>query len=128
MNENFKPDYGLFCWKNSGKEVNHYFYDYELFCLDWIDENIYSSTSNIMHADVTYCVTVDFTKKMYEKLLTKIPEKLSKYLKVKFKGNFDKVVKVTLEYPVKIGISIKLGELVKNDYDEFIPFNVTDIF
>jgi hypothetical protein len=128
MNENFKPDYGLFCLKCFGKDVNHTLYDYELFCIDWIDENIYSSTSNMEHGDETYCITLDFSKKMYNILLTKLPEKLSSYLKEKFKGNFEKIVKVTLDKPVKVGLSVKLGKLIKNDYDEYIPFNVIEIF
>jgi len=61
MNEDFKPDLGLFFRENFCEEVSNHFYNVKIFDIIHVGHNLYSFTSNATYDNKEYAASFDFT-------------------------------------------------------------------
>ena len=125
----YKPDFGLYSEKTRPGDKTFIFSPFKMFIISRIGDGLYSTTVNIMHTRKQFCMTLDFSEKIFIELLKIIPDGLSKSIKEAFQQPFSYPQHVELPYPVEIGVEAKLGKKVLSENgEEFIPFEAIHIF
>ena len=128
MNDNFKPDFGIYIKENLSTEF-YMFYDVKIFDLAIVDHNLFSFGS-VCHAfDKQFFATFDFNGDKMEELIQHINDvELLNNLQLFFdKSEIPRSIKFE-NNPITVGIDARLGELVDSKYEKFIPFIVNKFF
>jgi hypothetical protein len=126
MQENFKPDLGLYMQKNYSEVDLHHFYDVLINELFYVSKNLYSVNCAINMDKAEFAVSFDFNEMQLFELLQNIGNKelMSLILPV-FGIPFTKPQKLVLEdNTISVEVECKLGQPVKGKYEIFIPFIV----
>lgn len=125
----YKPDFGLYSSKTRPVAEKFIFSPFKMFSISRIGDELYSTTVNTMHMHKEFCMSLDFSEKIFEELLKIIPGELSKLINEAFQQPFSAPQHVELPYPVEIGVEAKLGKKAFSESgEEFIPFEVIHIF
>lgn len=101
----YKPDLGLYHSKTTSPSTTFSFIPFKMFMITRIEQDYYSTTSNMGHEGREFCVTLDFNQKIFEG-----PQM------------------VNLPLPIEIGVSAKLSNKVLDENGKYIPFEVIGIF
>jgi len=124
----YKPDLGLHMTKITPHAKTFNFIPFKMFHISRIHYNAYSATSTINHENREFCVTLDFNKEMYAKLIDIFPADIAVEINRIFQKSFKGVEMVNLPFPIEIGVKANLGKKQSNEKEEFYPFDVTDVF
>lgn len=124
----FHPDLGLQCLKQGGKNTNFSFLPFKIFTIARIGDKLYSTTSNTRLDDTTFAVSIDFSEDIYYKLLKLMPESIANSLKQIFEGEFLEPRMTHLPFPIAVGIEARLGELITDEDEQYIPFVAIKVF
>lgn len=128
MKTDSAPDFGIFLRKKGGKNANHTFLPFSIFCLSRVDNKLYSTTSNIQFGTATYAVTIDFSYDLYVDLLKLFPKNIVSSLEQIFEGKFKGHKLVELPTQVTVGIKTELADPIMTDQEEYIPFKAIKVF
>lgn len=129
MNDNFKPDFGLFFKEQFGDKATNHFYNVMIFEISLVGHNLYSFTSNVIYNGEEYASSFDFTTDKLKTIINQLVNKdLANFLSVTLLKPFTQPVKVDLaSTPIQLDINATLGQPVKSLYEEFIPFIVEEV-
>lgn len=124
----YKPDLGLYHSKTTSPGTTFSFIPFKMFMIARIEQDYYSTTSNMGHEGREFCVTLDFDQKIFEQLINIIPEQISKEIIEIFQKPFEGPQMVNLPLPIEIEVSAKLSNKVLDENGKYIPFEVIGIF
>ena len=126
MQQNFKPDLGLYMQKNYSAVDSHHFYSVLISELFYVAKNLYSVNCSITLDKGEYAVSFDFNElQLFELLQNLGNEELMALILPVFGVPFTTPQKLVLEDNViVVEVECKLGQPVKSAYEIFIPFIV----
>lgn len=122
------PDFGRYLSTRGSKLQTFHFLPFKMFSISKIEAHLYSTSSNIQHEGGEFCMTLDFGEAEYKKLLELLPNDIAKEIDRIFQSKFEANQMVELPFPVKIGVSVKLGKKQSNEDEDFIPFKVKKFY
>ncbi len=126
--ENYNSDLGLYITKITPNAKSTSFVPFKMFNISRIGSRSYSTTSDIHHEDRQFCVTLDFNREMYIKLISIFPADIASSIKKLFQQPFRGPQMVDFPFPIEIGVAAQLGKKQTNEKEEYVPFDVTDVF
>ena len=128
MEKDFAPDFGLYLLEKMGKNAKFVFFPFRIFRFGRVDEKLYSTSANIHFDNISHAVTIDFSEDMYFELLKVIPDSIANPLQQIFESKFIEPQMVNLPSPITVGVEAKLGELISNESEQYIPFEAIKVF
>ena len=128
LNEDYAPDFGLHMRELKGGNAEHHFLPFQLFSLSRVDDALYSTTCNTQFGDTSYAVTIDFSEDAYSQLLRALPDEIRTSVTQIFGGKFRNTEVIEFPSPITVGISARLGELISNEKEQYIPIRATNVF
>lgn len=124
----FRPDLGIYLSQNAKPGTTFNFVPFKIYSLSRIKQNLYSTTANTTMSGNTFCMTADFIESQYIKVIKIMPKEISSKVKRIFRQPFKNVQTIDLPCAIECGISTRLGKKVCNKDEDFIPFEVIDVF
>lgn len=122
------PDYGLKLKKDGiSKDVRIHFPQFLISTITIIDYEKYSSTVEIPYNNQIYTLVIDIPHEQLQEVLN-FASKSTVY-QINKELDIDMFTQRTIEFeePFMIDITISLGEVQKNQYDEFVPFTIVSM-
>lgn len=116
-------DFGVMLSKTENPPNMMDFGQYMIYYISVRGPDSFKTHSGIEIQGETYIMRLDFDRKIFDQILTKLPGKKSSHLK-QFVDSLPKYP-VTLDLtddPIIVGLIAKLGKLVHGDGEDFIPF------
>ncbi len=123
-----KQDFGSNILKQQGENAKYIFLNFGIFNLAWVDNKLFTTSSDIEFQGEIYTASIDFSGDMYKELLRILPFNIVKEIRNKFSGNFAHPVSISWRAKTEIGIDAKLGSPVENDGEVFVPFIAEKVF
>jgi len=123
-----KQDLGSLILKEQGEKAKYVFNSFGIFNMAWVDNRLYTTTSEIEYQGQTYTASVDFNLEMYKELHRILPINIVKAIRNKFGGVFEHPVSLSWNTKTVIGIEAKIGSPVENDGEVFVPFMAEKVF
>ena len=119
----FKPDYGLRLY-NDGvpQSVDHNFYDFRLYSLTVLGKGEYSTMVDMPFDGKVYAMSLDFDQNHLDKILSKAPQKLSRYLSSELLRDPGTPRTIDFEGEVVFSVRARLGEMQRVPNERFVPF------
>ena len=125
--DNYNPDLGVYITKITPNAKSTSFIPFKMFNISRIGSHSYSTTSDIHHEDREFCVTLDFNREMYAKLMKVFPSEIATAIERIFQKPHKGTEVINLPSPIEIGVKAQLGKKQTNEKEEYIPFDVTDV-
>jgi hypothetical protein len=124
----FKPDYGLKLF-NDGipRNVDHNFYDFRLYSLTVLGRGEYSTMVEMPFGGKVYAMSLDFSQNHLDKILSKAPQNISRYLNSALLRDPDTPRTIDFEGEVVFGVRARLGEMQRVQKESFVPFVAQEI-
>lgn len=121
----FMPDYGLAMIKAGySQDTLQIFVLHHLQTLMRVTDELYTACTSTMVGDVEYIVTLDFSAKLCQDLLNKLPPQIATSI-----NNALRHAPFHADIAGKVIITCtgNLGEITEGAYEEFVPIKVSDI-
>jgi YD repeat-containing protein len=124
--KNYKPDFGKYFVKLSGRETKFVSPGFRLFAIYKMVDSQYSITSNISIGGVEYCITLDFDEERLDELLEfEGCDELKTYIRDLLSQSYEEIGIVDLKStPIEVTVAAIPGEEVVLEKESFIPFIV----
>jgi hypothetical protein len=123
-----KQDFGENILKQQGENAKHVFSNFGIFNLAWVDDKLFTTSSDVEFQGKIYTASIDFSGDMYKELLRILPFDIVKQIRNKFKGSFVHPVSISWRLKTEICIEAKLGVPVENDGEVFVPFVAEKVY
>jgi hypothetical protein len=124
-----RPDYGLYLFSQGyPKDMAHYFYSIPINHISIINNQLFTTITNIVASGVEYAVSFDFEMGLIGNLVSLAPIYLQGEIMVGLGRNEGCPYTIEFSGPFLIGISATLGEVQFVQNEKFMPLNVKKVF
>lgn len=125
----FHPDYGLFLRaQRIGSDVRQYFYDVPIAALSMINDDLFCTTLNMTADGTTYAVSFDFPSSLFPQVMSHASPGTQELAERAIEPGRASPFTITMREPFSIGLRAHLGELQRNQNEEFVPLVVEEVF
>jgi len=127
--DEYHPDYGVFLrGQQAGSAVGLYFYDVPIVDLSIINDELFCTTLNLTVEGKEYAASFDFPANLFERLMSHASHGAQECVARAIKSRRAWPLTITMLEPFSIGLRAHLGELQRNENEEFIPLVVEEVF
>jgi hypothetical protein len=124
-----RPDYGLFRHRQQvGSDVRQYFYEVPIDTLLIINDGLFCTTLNMTVEGAVHAVSFDFPAHLFAQVIGYASHESQESAARAIKSRKTWPLTITLREPFSIGLRAHLGELQRNENEEFIPLVVDEVF
>lgn len=124
----YKPDYGLKLLQDGiSNEVSIHFPQFVLYSITILDYEKYSSMVEIPYDNQVYAVSIDFNHEQLQDMLKCASKNALQQITEELDSDMFTQRTIDIEEPFMIDITISLGKLQRNQYEEFVPFLVKSV-
>jgi hypothetical protein len=124
----YKPDYGLKLLQDGiSNEVSIHFPQFVLYNITVLDYEKYSSMVEIPYDNQMYAVSIDFNHEQLQDMLKYASKNALQQITENLDSDMFTQRTIDIEEPFMIDITISLGKLQRNQYEEFVPFIVKSV-
>lgn len=124
-----RPDYGLYLFSQGyPKDMVHYFYSIPMTHISIVNNQLFTTTTNIVTSGVEYAVSFDFEMGLVGNLVGLAPIYLQGEIMVGLAQNEGRAYTIEFSEPLPIGVSATLGEVQSAQKEKFMPLNVKKVF
>lgn len=125
--EDFAKDFGIMV-ASQNPNAEHVFLPFPMYHLVVMSEGSYTTTSNVTHHDgEDYAVTLDFDQKIFNQIIRLLPKNIGLPLQDAVEDKVRPMTKIDFPSPLNLFVETKLGKPTGNQYEDFIPFVVTNV-
>ena len=125
----FKPDLGkCFIEKGISRDIGHYFYSVPIDHVSILDINLFSMSISYFMEGLEHAVTFDFDEYYLWEILKLAPPHIVDEFKEQLINVVAQPYTITFSSAFKIGIQAVLGESQSVEHEEFVQFNIKNIF
>lgn len=120
------PDFGIYYIENVGKDVLFFYSDLKIYQIAHLEQDLYSSTVNILFDKKEYCMTLDFNEDRLLQLLDFSENKLYKeIIRSKLKKNLKKVTNLKFsDFVISVDFEAIPDNIYSNDNESYLTFKV----
>ncbi len=123
--KDFASDLGLRMIKAGLKpDVKMHFVTFDIFDIAKVEDDLYTSFSNMDTEDESLAVSLDYSREHLEQILSILPKEIIDEIKYELSRS---PFKVMLKIPISVVLEARLGKLQKGIFEEFVPFKVVSI-
>ena len=122
------PDYGV-ALRNQGfqPDAQWTLAPFELHNLQMVEKDKFSTMCNIVDQGIVargqeFAVSIDFGRDKLEQLLKSIPANKADAIRSYAARNPNPPWVIQLPLPIPVVVTVRLGEAITNDMEEYIPF------
>lgn len=124
----YKSDYGLKLQQDGiSKEVRIHFPQFKIYSITILDYEKYLSRVEIPFNNQIYTLVIDFSHEQLQEMLNFASINTTYQINKELDTDMFTQRIIEIDEPFTIDVTISLGELQKNQQDEFVPFKIVSI-
>lgn len=124
----YKPDYGLKLLQDGiSNDVSIHFPQFVLYSITVLDYEKYSSMVEIPYDNQVYALSIDFNFGQLQEMLKYAPQNAIEQITQALDSDMFTQRTIDIYEPFMVDLTVSLGELQRNQYEEFVPFVIRSI-
>lgn len=124
----YKPDYGLKLLQDGiSSDVSIHFPQFLLYSITVLDYEKYSSMVEIPYDNQVYAVSIDFNHEQLQDMLKYASKNALQQITENLDSDMFTQRTIDINEPFMVDLTVSLGELQRNQYEEFVPFVIRSI-
>ena len=124
----YKPDYGLKLLQDGvSNEVSIHFPQFVIYSITVLDYEKYSTMVEIPYDNQVYAVSIDFTQEQLQEMMKFASKNAVEQITENLDADMFTQRTIDINEPFMVDLTVSLGELQRNQYEEFVPFVIRSV-